>query len=177
MKLFIALLAGAAIGCVGGYQIGKKKYELIAEEEIESVKEAYRKKYKEHKKEIIDNDKTDEEELDEDVREYDDMLKSFGYKSKEDPVREERNAYPISPDEFGEYEGYEKVSLYLYADGVLADIDDNIVESIEDTVGSDFKDHIGEYENDCAYIRNDIKRCDYEIILDHKSFSSSLRKH
>lgn len=177
MKLFIALLAGAAIGCVGGYQIAKKKYEIIAEEEIESVKEAYRKKNKEEKKEKEEVKEKDNEEVDEDIREYDNMLKSYGYKSKEDPVRKERNSYPISPDEFGEYEGYEKVSLYYYSDGVLADVDDNIVSDIEETVGSDFEDHIGEYENNCAYIRNDIKRCDYEIILDHKSFSSSLRKH
>lgn len=42
---------------------------------------------------------------------------------------------------------------------------------IEDTVGEDFAEHFGEYEDDSVFIRNDRLRCDYEILRDNRSFS------
>lgn len=80
--------------------------------------------------------------------------------------------YVISPDNYGENDNYTQISLVYYAgDGVLADDEDEVVEDIEATVGEDFAEHFGEYEDDSVFIRNDRLRCDYEILRDNRSFS------
>ena len=67
---------------------------------------------------------------------------------------------------------YQHISLDYYAgDDVLASMDTNEpVNNIGEIVGYDWKLHFGdeEYGNDedCVYIRNDERRCDYEIIRD-----------
>lgn len=78
--------------------------------------------------------------------------------------------YVISPDEFGEIEEYTKVSLTHFADGVLADECGEVVDNVEEIVG-DALEHIGEYEEDCVHVRNDARRCDYEILEDLREFS------
>lgn len=30
--------------------------------------------------------------------------------------------------------------------------------------------HFGEYEDDSVYVRNDAKKCDYEILLDQRNY-------
>ena len=46
--------------------------------------------------------------------------------------------YVISPEEFGDFDEYTKLSLTYYSDGVLADENDEIVDDIDETVGADF---------------------------------------
>ena len=79
--------------------------------------------------------------------------------------------YSIPPEDFGDYVDYEPTTLYYYADGVLADEDDNEIEDPVAMVGDDFMDHYGEYEEDCVYVRNDRYRRDYEILRSEKTFA------
>ena len=81
--------------------------------------------------------------------------------------------YVISPDEFGEMEDedYDKVSFTYYADGVLADEYDEIVENIDEIIGEESLTHFGEYEDDSVFVRNDKLKCDYEILLDQRNYS------
>lgn len=44
MKYFIAFVAGGALGSLATWMFVKKKYEQIAQEEIDSVKEVYSKR-------------------------------------------------------------------------------------------------------------------------------------
>lgn len=88
--------------------------------------------------------------------------------SRHDP----EHPYVIKPEEFGDIEGYGTISLSYYANGILADENDEIVDSPEDTVGVDFMNHFGEYANDIVYIRNDAKWCDYEIAKDLRTFDN-----
>lgn len=83
--------------------------------------------------------------------------------------------YVISPDEFGQDESYETISLTYYADGVLADDDDEMVEDVENLVGFDSLNHFGEYEDDSVFVRNDRLKCDYEILLDHRKYTDVKR--
>ena len=78
--------------------------------------------------------------------------------------------YVISPDEFGGVEEYEKISLSYYADGILADDDDEVMENADEIVGLDSLTHFGEYEDDSVFVRNDVMKCDYEILLDHRNY-------
>ena len=79
--------------------------------------------------------------------------------------------YVISPEEFGEFEEYEKISLTYYADKVLADENDEEVDDVDEIVGEESLNHFGEYEDDSVFVRNDRLKCDYEILLDQRNYS------
>lgn len=81
-----------------------------------------------------------------------------------------REPYVISPEEFGEMNDYEKISLTYYANGILADENDEVIDDIEETVG-DALEHFGEYEDDSVFVRNEENMCDYEILFDQRNFS------
>ncbi len=92
--------------------------------------------------------------------------------AEETPKHDPEHPYVIKPEEFGELTGYSTISLSYYSDGILADENDDIVDSPEDTVGLDFPNHFGEFAQDAVYIRNDAKWCDYEILKDLRTYSS-----
>ena len=85
--------------------------------------------------------------------------------------------YVIQPSDFGEFDDYEKISLTYTADGVLLDDMNEIVDDIEETVGEDSLEHFGEYEDDSVYVRNDAKKCDYEILLDQRNYQEIFETH
>ena len=83
----------------------------------------------------------------------------------------ETGPYVISPDEFGELDDYETISLTYYSDKVLADDMDQVIDDYMVCVGNDFMNHFGEYEDDSVFIRNDARKCDYEILYDLRPYS------
>ena len=83
--------------------------------------------------------------------------------------------YVISPDEFGEIEGYTQISLAYFDDGILSDENGVIIDEPEDIVG-DALNHFGEYEEDSVFVRSDPKRCDYEILRDLRSYAEFRRE-
>ena len=77
----------------------------------------------------------------------------------------------IIPDEFGEYMSYEQITLIQYADGVMADEDDNIITNPEELLGDDYEDHFGENDDpDTCYFRNHKIKAEYEVIRDARRF-------
>ena len=118
-----------------------------------------------------------------DIVEYAKILSETGYtnyaerqdkkeKKGVEPVEDER-PYVISPDEFGEKDGYENVTLTYYADGVLTDYFDNVISNVDEVVGFDSLDHFGEYEDDAVFVRNEKMETDYEILRDLRDFNES----
>ena len=109
-----------------------------------------------------------------DITEYASRLREESYSS--DDAEEPENVetieapYVITPEEFGEC-GYETISLTYYSDSVLADENDEIVDDKNDVVGKDFESHFGEFESDSVYVRNDRRKCDYEILRDYGSYN------
>lgn len=171
----VIFATGAAIGSVVTWNLLKSKYEKIAQEEIDSVKEVYSKKNR--SEDICTVDETEEPEEPEDpdeLEEYIDLVNNCGYKNYSrkggsDQISFEK-PYVIPPEEFGECE-YETISLTYYADKVLADDMDEIVDDVDDVVGLDSLEHFGEYEEDSVFVRNDGRKCDYEILLDVRRYS------
>lgn len=87
---------------------------------------------------------------------------------------EEKNmeiSYVIPPAECGECD-YEVIELTYFADGVLVDDYDEVVDDPEDIVGPNALSSFGEYEEDTVYVRNDARRCDYCILKDLRNYSS-----
>ena len=138
-KLFSALsfVAGAAIGSVVTWKFVKTKYEQIAQEEIESVKEVYSQKSV-----AVTTPPSIDECVDEIIRqsdakpnvlEYAAKISELGYagevarseKQTEENEGEEDDSmkeepYVISFEDFDEG-NYEKETLTYFADGVLTD--------------------------------------------------------
>ena len=183
MKNLIFLLAGAALGSIVTFTIVKKKYEQIAQEEIDSVKETFSKRNKKAEEKPVDNVK-DEVKTKNNIKEqYSNIVNKYNTSSDDenedlDEVEDEDKRidrpYVISPDDFGEFDDYECISLVAYmGDGVLTDDDDEVIDNVDEVVGLDYADHFGEYEDNYVYIRNDKFKCDYEISMDHRKFSET----
>ena len=182
-NLFI-FVVGAGVGSMVTWKLVKTKYEEIANEEIRSVKE----RFKNREMGIKDvDDAGNEEDVNEDaspdnneMEDYNRILNENGYRNyatkseKKEDEEEMSEPYVISPDEFDEND-YETETLTYYADGVLTDEYDNIIEDVEGTVGSESLNHFGEYEDDSVFVRNDERETDYEILLDARKYSEIYR--
>lgn len=167
-KYFYAFLAGVAVGSFFTWRYAKKKYEILAQEEIDSVKEVFSRR-KGNASEHID--KTLEYD------EYTATVQQCGYESYSDRKEEDTDnkPYVIAPEEFGDFEEYEKISLSYYADQILADENDEIIVDVDEIVGFESLTHFGEYEDDSVFVRNDKLKCDYEILLDRRTYSDVLK--
>lgn len=168
---FIMFTTGVVLGTLAASKYFKEKYEKISQEEIESVKEVYKKKEEELKtlnKGVEEYNKKVVEEHNKIADKYANITNQ--YKKGMSTVRDQIGPYVITPEEFDE-EGYETISLTYYADGVLTDEQDFPIEDVEDTVGNDALNSFGEYEDDSVYVRDDDKGIDYEILLDVRKYS------
>lgn len=186
---FVMFVLGAAVGSVATWQYTKKKYERIAQEEIDSVKEIFSKRESAAEVEIVTPEpqtaKVGKPEEKPDITEYAARLEREGYtnysnvsagEKKEEQEAMEMKPYVISPEEFGEFEDYERISLSYYADQILADEDDEKVEDVDNVVGLESLTHFGEFEDDSVFVRNDRLKCDYEILLDQRTYSDVIKQ-
>lgn len=170
---------GAAVGSVVTWKLIENKYKQIADEEIESVKESFGKRFepKEVEPEVMET--TNKITLKPSLTEFAKRLSDEGYvaysnseitmKGGGESVLESK-PFVIDPDEFGELE-YECVNLTYYADGVLTDDWDNVIWLVDDTVGEESLTHFSD-SNHVIYVRNDRLKTDYEIVLDSREFST-----
>ena len=193
MKNFFTFVTGLVIGSVVTYVIVKDKFEKIAQEEIDSVKEVFGRRVEKKVEKIA---KKEVEKIRKEYNEYDNLTKKYTSYSKnetEEDVEEDEEVcendenrveldeierasdydrpYIIEPQEFGALDGYSLITLYHYSDNVLADDCDELVEDLDDVVGEDYASHFGEYEDDCVYVRNDRLKADYEICRDLRKYS------
>ena len=192
MKTVIAFVAGAAIGAGAAYLYLKPKFEAQAQRDIDQVKEFYGRAKKQEDAPCVDPDEVEQTQVQAQVIEEKPNLMDYAKKITEEGYTnydqysskpEEKRApigerpYVISPDEFGELEDYTKISLMYYADGVLCDDMDSPVDNIDEIVGADFADHFGEYEDDSVFVRNDPRRCDYEILRSLKTYTEVIAEN
>lgn len=175
--------AGAAIGSAVTWFYAKKYYEKIANDEIDSMKEWLARRVEEQDKhgedqtpdEAAEPVEEPEEESNDDRATYEEMVERLSYNNYyHGPTKEVDDMdepYVIKPEIFGEEDDYEEVSLTYYADGVLCDERDNRIEDIAGTVGEDYAEHFGDYEDDSVFVRNDRLKTDFEILKDWRNYS------
>lgn len=190
---FVAFIFGAAVGAAVAWRFAKNRYEQIAQEEIDSVREAFAKKpvtvlnhfhsdpKGDNAEETNAREKANKAKEKPGVTEYAAKLRGTSHTNYSDavgdskPDEEEKDMdvgapYTIPPENFGEIEEYEKISLTYYADGVLTDDENDIMDDVDGTVGQYSLTQFGEYEDDSVFVRNDRLKCDYEILLDPRSY-------
>lgn len=190
IKCIAAFAVGFTIGSVIGWKMYEKKSEEIIKKEIEETRAYFNQREKDgdisdEKVSVEENPETrakvEEAKEKPSIIEYATKLNDEVYtnystineSSKEDPDK----PYVIAPEEYGEYEDYEQISLtYFGDDGVLTDDQFEIVEDIANTVGFESLGTFGEYEDDSVFVRNDSKKCDYEILWDGRKYREALKE-
>ena len=200
LKSVFLVAVGAAIGSAVTWKVLKTKYEMKAQEEINDVKDAFKQRLREIEGDADITEAPDEEEEENPyepvaltvardmkrqnlpgIFEYSETLKNEQYTDytevqtsmKFDEEGDSTMAdgpYIISPEDFGENDDYDVISLTYYADGVLADDRDMPVDDVTAIVGRDFASHFGEYEDDSVFVRNDELKADYEILRDVRKY-------
>lgn len=197
---FVAFIVGAAAGGAASWYYAKKKYESIAQEEIDSVLAVYS-----NRKIATEPDDIDDEPVDQtastanssqdwradEYNHYTNLVTSTGYTDYSGPSQVElplveaeptiekkrmgeEMPYVIAPDEAGELD-YEVISLTYYADNILADDLDELVEDVDRVIGFESLLTFGRYEEDSVYVRNDRLKADYEILMDERNYSDVLK--
>ena len=205
MHKAIIFISGVAVGSFVTWRLLKEKYIRQTQEEINEVREHYRKK-KESEEVTVDSNGSTETNEKPDLIAYAAKLTKNGYIDYTDPksivkatgdtidaVVQQTNEesldpvilndpsyqppYIISPEDFAIDDEYTIVNLNYYIDGVLTDEDENIVENVDDVVGLENLNHMGEYEDDALHIRNENYKCEYEILLSRRLYHDTTEEN
>lgn len=168
----IIFTAGAAIGSVATWYFVKTKYEQIAQEEIDSVKEVFSK--------FVGETDTAVDDIQEAVHEVKNIIEEQGYTNYSNIKQEKGDAAKmngpkvISSKEFDDLADYDVYCLTYYeGDKVLADECDEPIEDIVGMIGEDALSHFGKDEEDpdTVYVKDDEEESRYEIVLDSRSYA------
>ena len=177
MKGFFIFAAGVVAGAVAGAYLVKDKVMADAKQEIEEVREYYKSKKESKKEETVEEQPVEEVK---EEKEYKTIVENSGYVNYNKPEQVTQHSvledepYSIDPEEFGdkEEEGWDTMTLTYFADGVLTDDVDEIVEQPEVVVGLDNLKIFEEFPDaTCVYVRNETWRTDFEILKDDWKWS------
>lgn len=191
LKSALIFVAGVTCGAAVAWATTKQKYEQILEEEIASVKETYKNRQElivTETKEVTEETTVEEDSTAqytaEEKEEYNSIIENNGYvnytkymngeEKKENEESIESGCadlpYVIEPEQFGE-DGYDTQTLTYYADGVLVDDLDDLVDDMETVVGLENLKVFEEFGASSVLVRNEIFRVDYEIVKDDWNYS------
>lgn len=177
MKGLFIFAAGVVAGAVAGAYLVKDKIMADAKQEIEEVREYYRSKKESKKEETVEEQPVEEVK---EEKEYKTIVENSGYVNYNKPEQIIQHSvfedvpYAIDPEEFGdkEEEGWDTTTLTYFADGVLVDDVDEIVEEPDVVVGLDNLRIFEEFPDaTCVYVRNETWRTDFEILRDDWKWS------
>ena len=177
MKGLFIFAAGVVVGAVAGAYLVKDKIMADAKQEIEEVREYYRSKKESKKEETVEEQPVEEVK---EEKEYKTIVENSGYVNYNKPEQIiqhsvlEDTPYAIDPEEFGDKvdEGWDMTTLTYFADGVLVDDVDEIVEQPDVVVGLDNLRIFEEFPDaTCVYVRNETWRTDFEILRDDWKWS------
>ena len=183
MKGLLIFAAGLAVGAVAGAVIVKNKVLADAKAEVEEVRKYYREsrgvvEEVEEKEEVKEVEKKEYELKDIQVKDepktgltnYNQITKMYMSKDEfQSPMYDD--PFVIDPSEFGENPEYDTETLTYFADGVLVDDVDDVIEEPDIVVGLENLKIFEEFGATTVYVRNDIYKTDYEIIRDDWNYS------
>lgn len=191
----LSFVSGAAIAAFVTYKIVDKKteekYDALFQEELASVKEkftvprnpikAFLEEKGDTKVDAILAEKVASPIAKPSLKET--YARTIGnYKNysnveyeKEKDEDKGKSIYVVTPEEFASDDDYETEELTLYADGILADADDTILNP-DEVVGKGSLDRMGEYEDDTLHVKNEIRKLYYEVLVDERSYEEATGK-
>ena len=184
MKGLLIFAAGLAVGAVAGAVLVKNKVLADAKAEIDEVREYYREsrgQKEEHVEEVKEVEEVAKKEYElKDIQVKDEPktgLTNYSQITKMYMSKDEFQApmyddpFVIDPSEFGENPEYDTETLTYFADGVLVDDVDDVIEEPDIVVGLENLKIFEEFGATTVYVRNDIYKTDYEIIRDDWNYS------
>lgn len=160
------LIAGIILGSVATLYFLKKKNG----EEVWVLEDA--KNDLENPKEVVEETMEkvkDDKNIKPNIMEYAKILNAEHYVDYSDKKEPKNQITIISPEEVPDNSEYDTFPLIYYSDGVLANDDDEIIFDVEARIG-DALNHFDEFEKDIVCVKNDIRKCYYEISRDYRSF-------
>lgn len=187
MKGLLIFAAGLAVGAVAGAVLVKNKVLADAKAEVEEVREYYRsargkvnrenveeteevKEVEKKEYELKDILIKDEPKTEKEHTNYSQFTKMYMSKDEfQSPMYDD--PFVIDPSEFGENPEYDTETLTYFADGVLVDDVDDVIEEPDIVVGLENLKVFEEFGATTVYVRNDIYKTDYEIIRDDWNYS------
>lgn len=194
----LSFIAGAALSGLAVWKYLDKKYKERSDEEIASVKEHFtvpkpeKKVEKEEPKTEEKKDKMEKAKNKPSIIEYTKLVKDNKYVdystgAKEEPKtghypwdkdepKDDGKIHIIEPEYFGENEAYDQVSMTLYADGILAYDDGDVIVEHEERLIGDALEHMGEFEDDAIHVVNQEKEIYYEILADERKYEDATHK-
>lgn len=116
----------------------------------------------------------DEKTTEPDTAEYGSLIHNLGYdteRDKEEIITKKEKIYVVSPEEFFEasYE-YDTGSLTYYADDILANEIDEVIDDPESLIGDKALNSFGKYEDDTVFVKNEELGCVFEILRDERKY-------
>lgn len=174
---------GAAIGATVTYFYTVSKEREKNERDIAELKAYYNNEFKEklaqkHEKMAKNDENSPKMELqnsnDNSENQYEKVIESVKEENspvlKVDPPKE--NRVIISGDEFLEDDEYDKETLYYFEeDEVFSDPEYVVVPDGINLVGKENLDHVGMFEDNVLYVRNELFGKDYEVIFHDQAYS------
>lgn len=193
MKLshVIAFVTGAAVGYFAASYLLKDKYEKRFQQEVSSTIEAFKSnKNEEYKKDDEVNFK--DEKLKDisddivvaDIKEYAKNIGKHDYSEVKDEKPSEEGEdnidhtkpYVITEEEVDAYMNYSITQWNYYADGVLTDENNEVVEDVSTTIGKEAFEYLKKTSESAIYVRNDLLELDYEILKNEMTYAELLEE-
>lgn len=214
LTYILTFALGAAAGVAASFGYAKKKYEEKTQDELDSLRETYRKMVDIHENAIEKASKELKDKVEDTIEKkitrtaYDALAKEYSRGSfhKEDIPEEEeeedgddqgdyvivpndtleerKNSVPyiISSEELGEYNGepFDTLELIAFRDNIIVDDAYDIIQSVENSIGSDIYTRLmkGEFDDqDVIHIRNRRLRLDYELVRDPRTYDEFIQRN
>lgn len=162
IKDVIIFTAGAALGGVVSWQLTKKHYLDISNEEISEIREHY----KEKEKKFTTEDNTVEEKIDPEVVNYMEIAKQYSSE------KVENNTRVISEKEFIDDIGNVKETYVFFdKDEIIIDAYNERQDNVIDDIGLDL---LKSFEGQILYARNDELGMDYEVLMEARTYEDYM---
>lgn len=179
-NVIFAFISGAFVGGFITYRYLSAKTPDKEEEDTSNVTYVTSPPKKIEKEEVDDKPITQptysiSKDISESSREFTDYVNAA--KTYKEPVSDKEGPKPyiLNPVELGNSDDEEYVvsELIYYADGVLVDESDSVIEidDIEMFIGMESLEHFGEYEPDSVAVRNERLKVDYLILRSNRYFA------
>lgn len=194
MKLshVIAFVAGAVIGYFTADYLLKDKYEKRFQQEVSSTIEAFKTNknegYNKNNEVTFNGEKlkaVSDEVVVADIKEYAKNIGKHDYsevnndkpyeESKDDDI-DHTKPYIITEEEVDAYMNYSITQWNYYADGVLTDENNEVVEDVSTTIGKEAFEYLKRTSESAIYVRNDLLELDYEILKNEMTYAELLEK-
>lgn len=187
-KSIIAAISGAIVGAGIAYIFVKKKYNVIIDELSDQVNDfivPVPEEVTEDNIVVVDSDMDKKIKPPSYDTSYNNVVEKTGYndmfKDKEKPASKKSGGRKkkvtdieyIDPVTFGDDKDYDTLTFTYYADGVVANEDNEEIADYEiiSLIGENFEDHFGEYEQDSVNIKNNKTKTYYEVLKDDRCYS------